>query len=134
MFVSDLLTCIFIEGPLNTYPEEGIDRDLGRTQWWGAQVPEGNVWKAKDIVLQNIVHEARSRLDGPKGSQEDALEKPYKYFSLSNSLTENEGETANFYVFQKVFRGDFQFDVLFRSKSNPEPITSKYYTYICILK
>ncbi|KAI9268642.1 glycoside hydrolase [Helicostylum pulchrum] len=114
-----------VDGPLNTYPEEGIDRDLGRTQWWGAQVPEGNVWKSKDIVLQNIVHEARSRLDGPKGSQEDALEKPYKYFSLSNSLTENEGETANFYVFQKVFRGDFQFDVLFRSKSNPEPITSE---------
>lgn len=80
----------------------------------------------KDIVLQNIVHEARNRLDGPKGSQEDALEKPYKYFSLSNSLTENEGETANFYVFQKIFQGDFQFDVLFRSKSNPEPLTSKY--------
>ncbi|KAI8083468.1 glycoside hydrolase [Thamnidium elegans] len=101
-----------VDGPLNAHPKEGIDRDLGRTQWW-------------DIVLQNIVHEARSRLDGPQGSQEEALEKPYKYFSLSNSLTENEGETANFYVFQKIFQGDFQFDVLFRSKSNPEPITSE---------
>lgn len=78
-----------------------------------------------DIVLQNIVEEARSRLDGTEGSQEDAMVKPFKYFSLSNSLTEKEGETANFYVFQKVFEGDFQFDVLFRSQSSKDPITSK---------
>jgi mannosyl-oligosaccharide glucosidase len=74
--------------------------------------------------LQNIVHEARSRIEGGEGSQDDAMIKPFKYFSLSNSLTEAEGETANFYVFQKVFEGDFQFDVLFRSQSSKETITS----------
>lgn len=82
-----------------------------------------------DIVLENIVHEARTRLEGEEGNQEEAVSKPYKYFTLSNNLSENEGETANFYVFQKVFQGDFQFDVLFRSQSSDEPITSKYISY-----
>lgn len=57
--------------------------------------------------------------------QQDIVNNPYKYFSLGNYLSEKEGETANFYVFQKVFKGDFQFDVLFRSQSSNNPITSK---------
>lgn len=57
--------------------------------------------------------------------QQDIVNSPYKYFSLGNYLSEKEGETANFYVFQKVFKGDFQFDVLFRSQSSNNPITSK---------
>jgi mannosyl-oligosaccharide glucosidase len=84
-----------------------------------------------DIVLENIVHEARTRLEGEQGNQEEAVSKPYKYFTLSNSLTENEGETSNFYVFQKVFQGDFQFDVLFRSQSSDDPITSKSFEKEC---
>ncbi|KAG2209253.1 hypothetical protein INT47_005545 [Mucor saturninus] len=112
-------------GPLNTHPKEGIDRDLSRTQWWGTEVPQGQVWRSKDIVLQNLVQEARGRLESPKGSQEDAMIKPFKYFTLSNSLIEEEGETANFYVFQKVFEGDFQFDVLFHSQTSKEPLTSE---------
>ncbi|KAI7893279.1 glycoside hydrolase [Mucor mucedo] len=114
-----------VDGPLNTHPKEGIDRDLSRTQWWGTEVPQGQIWRSKDIVLQNLVQEARGRLEGPKGSQEDAMIKPFKYFTLSNSLTEEEGETANFYVFQKVFEGDFQFDVLFHSQTSKEPLTSE---------
>jgi mannosyl-oligosaccharide glucosidase len=74
--------------------------------------------------LENIVQEARSRLEADQSNQEEAMTQPYKYFTLSNSLTEKEGETANFYVFQKVLQGDFQFDVLFRSQSSSEPITS----------
>jgi mannosyl-oligosaccharide glucosidase len=34
-------------GPLNVHPTDGLNRDLSRTQWWGREVPEGTVWKAK---------------------------------------------------------------------------------------
>jgi mannosyl-oligosaccharide glucosidase len=58
--------------------------------------------------MENIILGARERLTEGEGNQEEAMVKPYKYFTLSNSLTEEEGEVANFYVFQKVFKGEFQ--------------------------
>lgn len=58
--------------------------------------------------MENIILGARERLTQGPGNQEEAMVKPYKYFTLSNSLIEEEGEVANFYVFQKVFKGEFQ--------------------------
>ncbi|KAI8372558.1 glycoside hydrolase [Choanephora cucurbitarum] len=112
-----------IDGPFNTYPQESTDQDLSRTQWVGTEVPKGEVWKAKDVVTENIFQSASGRLQ--HGTKEDIYASPYKYFTLSNQLEEEEGQVANLYVFQKVFQGDFQFDVLFRSQSNPRPITSE---------
>jgi mannosyl-oligosaccharide glucosidase len=37
-------------GPLNSSPIGGADQDLSRTQWWGTQVPEGEIWKAKGNI------------------------------------------------------------------------------------
>ncbi|KAI9471930.1 MAG: glycoside hydrolase [Benjaminiella poitrasii] len=114
-----------VDGPLNTYPQEGLNQDLKRTQWWGKQVPEGQVWRSKDFIMENVVLSARDRLSMVEGGQQEALAQPYKFFTLSNSLTEEEGEIANFYAFQKVFKGEFQFDVLFRSQKSDHPITSE---------
>ncbi|RCI06676.1 Processing alpha glucosidase I [Rhizopus stolonifer] len=112
-----------IDNPLNTYPQEGLDQDLKRTQWLGREVPEGQIWRAKDVVMENIVLGARGRL--AHGTQEEAMQKPFKYFTLSNKLVEEEGQVANFYVFQKVLKGEFQFDVIFRSQSSNKPLTSE---------
>lgn len=38
-----------VDGPLNTHPKEGFNQDLIRTQWWGREVPEGQVWRSKGI-------------------------------------------------------------------------------------
>lgn len=40
--------------------------------------------------------------------QEEIYTQPYKLFTLSNRLIEEEDEVANFYTFQKVFQGEFQ--------------------------
>jgi hypothetical protein len=64
--------------------------------------------KCLDIVMENIILGAQKRLTQGPENQEEAMIKPYKYFTLSNSLTEEKDEVANFYVFQKVFKGEFQ--------------------------
>ncbi|KAG0165528.1 Processing alpha glucosidase I [Apophysomyces sp. BC1034] len=110
-----------VDDPLNEHPVDN-DRDLSLTQWWGVEVPEDHVWRAKDYALENMIVSAREKLS--HASQEDAFARPYAFFTLTNTLTEEEDQLANFYVFQKVFKGNFQFDVLFRSQSSPEPITS----------
>ncbi|KAF7724424.1 Processing alpha glucosidase I [Apophysomyces ossiformis] len=110
-----------VDGPSNRYPEDN-DRDFSLTQWWGVEVPEDHVWRAKDFILENLVVSARDRLS--RSSQEDALARPYAYFALTNTLMEQEDQIANFYVFQKVFKGNFQFDVLFRSQSSSDSMTT----------
>ncbi|KAI7907127.1 glycoside hydrolase [Cokeromyces recurvatus] len=104
--------------PLNTYLQDGLNQDLSKTQWWGREIPE-------DFVMEHIILGARDRLNIAEGGQEEALAKPYKFFTLTNTLTEDEGEVANFYVFQKVFKGEFQFDVLFHSQKSDKSITSE---------
>ncbi|KAL0141009.1 mannosyl-oligosaccharide glucosidase CWH41/GLS1 [Mucor lusitanicus] len=114
-----------VDGPLNTYPSEGINQDLSLTQWWGREVPQGQVWRSKDIVMESIIMGARERLGNDPANQQEAMAKPFKFFTLTNELSEQEGEVANFYVFQKVFKGEFQFDVLFRSQSSDEALSSE---------
>jgi mannosyl-oligosaccharide glucosidase len=40
-----------IIGPLNIYPDEGFNQNLGLTQWWGREVPQGNIWRSKGIDM-----------------------------------------------------------------------------------
>ncbi|KAL0085821.1 glycoside hydrolase [Phycomyces blakesleeanus] len=102
-----------VDGPSNEHPQ-GLDQDLSLTQWWGRELPEG-------IVMENLLMSARQKVS--QGDQHDAFERPYAYFTLLNTLTEENEEVSNFYTFQKVFSGEFQFDVLFRSQSSPNKIT-----------
>jgi mannosyl-oligosaccharide glucosidase len=98
---------------------------LDRIQWWGTQVDKGDIWRAKgkkrfyfqqlcfltclplDLISESIVLGARERLEKTT-DQQDAFTNPYKYFTLKNTLDEAEGEVANLYTFQKVFKGEFQ--------------------------
>lgn len=61
-----------------------------------------------DIVMESIIMGARDRLGGDPANQQEAMTKPFKFFTLTNELSEQEGQVANFYVFQKVFKGEFQ--------------------------
>jgi hypothetical protein len=64
-------------------------------------------WLLLDLISESIVLGARERLEKTT-DQQDAFTKPYKYFTLKNTLDEAEGEVANLYTFQKVFKGEFQ--------------------------
>ncbi|KAG1139740.1 hypothetical protein G6F37_008922 [Rhizopus arrhizus] len=104
---------------------QGIGQDLSRTQWLGKEVPKGSIWRAKDFVGEHIVMNARQRIEDGTLTTDQIYSEPYKLLTLSNSLIEEEGQVANFYTFQKLFHGEFQFDVLFRSSSSIKPITSE---------
>ncbi|KAI8971466.1 glycoside hydrolase [Mycotypha africana] len=115
-----------VDDPLNVYPQDDMDgQDLQLTQWFGRELPQGTIWRAKEIVFENIVRNARDRLQGIQEKEQEALAKPFKYFILGNTLEEADGEVANVYVFQKVFKGEFQFDVLFRSMNTDNQITTE---------
>lgn len=62
--------------------------------------------------MESIILGARDRLGGDPANQQEAMAKPFKFFTLTNELYEQEGEVANFYVFQKVFKGEFQVGVI----------------------
>ncbi|KAI8099053.1 glycoside hydrolase [Halteromyces radiatus] len=111
-----------VDGTSNQSPQDGIDQDLSKTQWIGLTVPEGNVWRAKDIIAEQLLTAGRSRVQ--QGAEQDIFSRPHAYFTLGNQLIEDEGEVANFYAFQKVFRGEFQFDVIFRSQDSHNKLTS----------
>ncbi|KAI7852089.1 glycoside hydrolase [Circinella umbellata] len=100
-----------VDGPLNDIPGEGVNQDLSRTQFW-------------DIVIPKLLLSAREKIM-KENDQQAALEKPYAYFTLENKLTEEDDEIANLYAFQKVFKGEFQFDVIFRSASSPKKMSSE---------
>ncbi|RCH79784.1 Processing alpha glucosidase I, partial [Rhizopus azygosporus] len=51
-----------VDGPLNTYPSQGIQQDLARTQWSGKEVPTGKVWRAKDIISEELVMNAQQKV------------------------------------------------------------------------
>lgn len=67
-----------------------------------------------DIVMESIIMGARERLGNDPANQQEAMAKPFKFFTLTNELSEQEGEVANFYVFQKVFKGEFQVNIAMR--------------------
>jgi mannosyl-oligosaccharide glucosidase len=76
--------------------------------------------------MENLIRGAKERIGSDPDNQQEVMAKPYKFLTLNNQLEEEEGEVANFYVFQKMFQGEFQFDVLFRSQSSDQKLTSKH--------
>lgn len=75
--------------------------------------------------MESLIRGARERIGTDHANQQEVMTKPFKFLTLNNQLEEEEGEIANFYVFQKMFQGEFQFDVLFRSQSSDKALTSK---------
>ncbi|ORX53928.1 glycoside hydrolase [Hesseltinella vesiculosa] len=113
-----------IDGLLNDHPRQGLDQDLTKTQWVGLQVPEGNVWRAKEVLHEHMMQSARKKVQ--PGQEDDLFSHPHMYFTLENRLVEENDEIANLYAFQKVFNGEFQFDVIYRSTaSNDAKLTSE---------
>lgn len=57
-------------------------------------------------MAQQLLDTGRSKVQ--PGAEQDLFTRPHAYFTLANQIVEEEGEVANFYAFQKVFRGEFQ--------------------------
>lgn len=99
------------DGPDVAYVTEGLDeerfsRKLGKTSFVGLPVPQGESWKAKDLLLMNVAQDAQTIL------QEYAeREPPPPAFVLTLSNEVYNG--AKLYAIQKSFAGEFSFDVYY---------------------
>ncbi|KAA1471225.1 glycoside hydrolase [Dentipellis sp. KUC8613] len=120
----DEFTIRIVDGPDNelikngVYAEAFADR-IGKTHYAGFRVPPGNIWQAKEVILQNVLQHAKEILpsyqSGVGGSPDPAF-----VLQLSDSALSG----SNLYAVQKTFDGKFQFDVFFESKSAKQKLSS----------
>ncbi|EPQ58475.1 glycoside hydrolase [Gloeophyllum trabeum ATCC 11539] len=106
-----------VDGPDNKQVTDGpyshlfTDR-IGKTHFLGQRIPSGQIWKARDFIMQNIIQRAQGILQGYKEPQKGA---PDPSFVLQ--LTDETLFGSNLYAVQKTLDGEFQFDVFFESAS-----------------
>jgi len=118
-------TLKFVDAPDNTILHEGkhqaaFTKRIGKTHIAGFRVPSGEVWKAKDVVMQNIITHAREAI---APYQDPATGPPDPSFTLQ--LNDEVLSGSNLYAVQKIFSGAFSFDVLFESVSAGQPLDGK---------
>ncbi|EIN07794.1 glycoside hydrolase [Punctularia strigosozonata HHB-11173 SS5] len=86
----------------------------GKTHVSGYRIPSGDVWTAKDYIMQDIITHAQPILDRYKSSaQTTGYPAPAFLLQLSDEVL----TSSNVYAVQKTFEGPFEFDVFFESKS-----------------
>lgn len=81
-------------------------------------VPDGNAWKARDIFV-TFLQDSTGKIY--EKYQEDNTVPPWVICAID---THSHKMTGNLHLVQRVFRGEFEFDVIYNSKSAPEKITS----------
>ncbi|KAF4628986.1 hypothetical protein G7Y89_g9162 [Cudoniella acicularis] len=89
-----------------SYEEKPLDRTFVRS----LTVPPEILWQTKPIVFKNLKEQIDIYLE--KYGEENAPPPPQVYTIL------NEPGTGNLHLIQKVFEGDFEFDVIFNSGSD----------------
>ncbi|KAF7295130.1 Mannosyl-oligosaccharide glucosidase [Mycena indigotica] len=120
----DEFTIRIVDDPSNSAPVTGnyasqFEKRNGKTHFLGQPVPSGNIWQAKEVLLQNIIKRAQDILAPFKDATTGP---PDPSFVLQFS---NEAYTgSNLYAIQKIFDGEFQFDVFFESASSKHHLSA----------
>lgn len=83
---------------------------IGKTHYLGLRMPQGNLWQAKESILQNIIKSASEALTAYKDSTAGA---PDPSFTLQ--LTDDVYHGSNLYAVQKLYRGEFSFDIFYEN-------------------
>ncbi|KAJ7470519.1 glycoside hydrolase [Mycena latifolia] len=120
----DDFTIRIVDGPDNTPTTRGNHADkfeerIGKTHFFGQPVPQGGIWQAKELILQNIIKRAQEIIlpyrDATAGPPDPSfvLQLPDEIYTGSN-----------LYAVQKSFDGEFQFDVFFESASSKQKLSS----------
>ncbi|KAJ7273466.1 glycoside hydrolase family 63 protein [Mycena haematopus] len=118
----DDFTIRIVDGPDNTHKTGGphahkfVER-IGKTHFLGQPVASGNIWQAKEVILQQIIKRAQEILSPYK----DATP-PDPSFVLQ--LPDEVYTSSNLYAVQKSFDGQFQFDVFFESASSKQKLSA----------
>ncbi|KAJ7694121.1 glycoside hydrolase family 63 protein [Mycena rosella] len=120
----DEFTIRIVDGPDNTPITRGSHADkfeerIGKTHFLGQPVPQGSIWQAKELLLQNIIKRAQEILVAYKDATAGP---PDPSFVLQ--LPDDIYTGSNLYAVQKTFDGEFQFDVFFESASSKQKLSS----------
>ena len=107
----------FNEHPVITHPLAG-EKPLERTIVNTGTAPDAAIWQTKQLFLGRL----RQSIDAVRERfGEDNPPPPAQFFTIDT----NDQKSGNTHFIQKVFRGNFQFDVLFSSGSSPQPMDSE---------
>lgn len=105
----------------NRYPTERLvdpSLDPSKTHYLSLNVPDDNVWMAKDIFMTLL-----------QGSVEDLQQKyseiPHVPVSQMFQLRDLDHYEGNMHFYQKTFRGGFEFDVFFNSELSSDKVTTE---------
>jgi mannosyl-oligosaccharide glucosidase len=92
-------------------------RGPGQTVVQSLTYPEEHIWQAKPILFKQL----KEGVDWLVENQYDVIEAPppWQVYQLANRPG-----TGNVQIVQKVFEGDFEFDVIFSSESADRELTS----------
>ncbi|EIW85275.1 glycoside hydrolase family 63 protein [Coniophora puteana RWD-64-598 SS2] len=90
------------------YSDVFADR-IGKSHFFGLRVNNGDIWTAKDWILQNIVKRATEIVQ----PYQDNPPPPDPSFVLQ--LSDEVYSASNLYAVQKTFEGEFQFDVFYEN-------------------
>jgi mannosyl-oligosaccharide glucosidase len=93
---------------------------IGKTHYLGLRLQPGTIWQAKEPILQNIIKQAQETLQDYK---DPAIGAPDPSFVLQ--LTNDVYTSSNLYAVQKLFDGEFSFDVFFESGSSKQKLSCK---------
>ncbi|KAG2418827.1 hypothetical protein HFD88_001928 [Aspergillus terreus] len=104
----------------NEHPEHDHpiydDKPLDRTWVASATMPSEHIWQTKAIMFAQMKESVNEMV--AKYGQENPPP-PAQVFTIKHSPGD-----GNIQLVQKVFRGAFEFDILFSSGSSPQPLTS----------
>ncbi|KAL3257751.1 hypothetical protein ABHI18_006579 [Aspergillus niger] len=108
----------------NEYPEHGHptydEKPLDRTLVSSLTMHPEQLWQTKVIMFTQMKKEVDEMVE-KYGSENPPP--PYQLFTIKN-----EPGDGNMHLVQKVFKGSFEFDILFSSASSPQPMTSELLT------
>ncbi|PGH31727.1 mannosyl-oligosaccharide glucosidase [[Emmonsia] crescens] len=91
-------------------------KPLDRTMVTGLQVQPEALWQAKSLLFMHMKEQVESTMKKYEKGQPPS---PAQLFTIANNPAD-----GNMHFVQKVFKGPFEFDVLFSSGSSPAPLTS----------
>ena len=105
-----------VDGPGNKLPYKvhpsWDDKPLNVTLVQSFMAPADQVWRGKEIAFSGFKQTIDQLM---KDYPQDNMAPPWQAFTLNNDI-----RPGNVHMVQKVFVGNFQFDVLFKSASGPE--------------
>ncbi|TAQ90710.1 hypothetical protein B7494_g998 [Chlorociboria aeruginascens] len=102
--------------PKATHPSYA-EKPLDRTIVQSAIVPENILWQSKPILFQSLKAEIDRYLET---YGEENAPPPEQVYTIKNSPG-----TGNLHMIQKVFEGNFEFDIIFNSGSAPKELSSQ---------